>query len=435
MMLSLMTIGRVRTLQLLGLLLALAGLIGYWMTGGVTRTVLTKEQKELLKITDGFHASFVVAGKDIHYDPGESTPVYDDQGQIVAWNYSGTRTSDGTNTDTILYVQMIGNDMTVVALPRDLYLSGWKTRVNAMYAYQGAEGLKKSVEEIIGLPIDYYAIIDTDIFKDFVNALDGVEVNIQNPMHYDDNAGDLHIHFDPGLQTLDGQDVIEFVRFRHTARGDRDRLDNVKTLSYAMLARLKELNLGTALKLPELISAFFDNVETNVDPALAQQLLRRLQSLTLKQMATLPGEDGRVAGIGAVVTYDRERVEGFLAKTFGGEAREFIKAPQLTLLITNRSSVEGLEEDYKARLISMGLSEEQIVTRQGEPEPTLTRILATENHWQDAEYFTSLLQTGRQQIDSLPDFKRSSIDLELVLGQDVITTGLMPQDSEIRTER
>jgi hypothetical protein len=184
-----------------------------------------------------------------------------------------------------------------------------------------------------------------------------------------------------------------------------------------------------------LMKAFFDNVETNVDPALAQQLIRRIQGLTIKQMATLPGEDGRINGIGAVVTYDRERVESFLAETFGGEARDFSKAPGVRLLITNRSSLAGLEEQYKERLISMGLSEEQIVTRQAEPEPTLTRILATEDYWQEAEYFTSLLQTGRQQIDSIPTFEGQTVDLELVLGEDVVMTALNAQDVEVRTER
>jgi LCP family protein required for cell wall assembly len=423
MMFWFMTLGRVRLFQLLGLLLAIIGLIGYWLSGGVQHTTLSEAQKKLLNIDKGFHASFLIAGKDIHYDQDKSSPVYDDKGEIIAWNYTGSRSANGTNTDTILYVQLIGNEVTVVAVPRDLYLDGWKTRINGIYGRksQGAQGLKQAMEEVLGLPIDYYAIINTDIFEDFVDALDGVEVNIKEPMHYDDNAGNLHIHFDAGLRRLDGEDAVKFVRYRHTARGDRDRLDNVKSLAYAMLARIKELNVGTALKLPELMSAFFDNVETNIDPQLAQQLMRRVQALTIKQMASLQGEDARVEGIGAVVAYDRERVERFLAETFGGTPRDFSEVPQVTFLITNRSTIENLEEQYKARLVAMGIPEDSILTRQATSEPTLTRLLATETSWQDAEYFTSLLQTGRQQIDSLKSFDDQKIDLELILGSDVAT--------------
>lgn len=415
-----MTLGRVRITQFLGILIALAGLIGYWFSGGVQRTMLSANQKGLLGIDDEFNASFVMAGKDIHYDPNKSTPVYNDDGEIVAWNYTGSRNADGFNTDTILYVQMIGSEVTVVAIPRDLHMKGWKNRINGMYGRGGAEALEAAVEEVLNLPVDYYVVIDSDIFEDFVDALGGVDVNIKEPMHYDDNAGNLHIHFAAGLQTLDGKDALKFVRYRHTARGDRDRLDNVKILAYAMLTRIKELNVGMTLKLPELSKAFFDNVETNIDPKLTQQLLRHIQNLSIKQMATLPGEDGRVNNIGAVVTFDRERVEGFLAETFGGTPRDFAKAPEGTLLITNRSNVEGLEERYKARLVAMGLDEASILTRQATPEPTLTRLLVTESHWQDSEYFTSLLQTGRQQIDSLRSFDGKKIGLELVLGSDAV---------------
>lgn len=435
-MLWFMTLGRIRLFQLLGLLLAILGLIGYWMSGGVQRTTLSKAQKDLLNIDKGFHASFVIAGKDIHYDRDKSEPVYNQKGDIV-WNYTGGRNADGTNTDTILYVQIIGNDVTVVAVPRDLYLDGWTTRINGIYGRkgQGAQGLKQAMEEVLGLPIDYYAIINTDIFEEFVDALDGIEVNIKEPMDYDDNAGNLHIHFDAGLQRLDGEDAVKFVRFRHTARGDRDRLDNVKTLAYAMLARIKELHVGTALKLPELMNAFFDNVETNIDPQLAQQFMRRAQTLTIKQMASLQGEDARVEGIGAVVAYDRERVEGFLAQTFGGTPRDFSEAPEATLLITNRSTIEGLEDQYKARLVAMGIAEDSILTRQATSEPTLTRLLVTETSWQDAEYFTSLLQTGRQQIDSLKSFDGQIIDLELILGSDVATYPFDISRLEVISER
>ena len=54
----------------------------------------------------------------------KSDPVYNSDGEIIAWNYSGSRSADGSNTDTILYVQMIGHDVTVIAVPRDLYVPG-----------------------------------------------------------------------------------------------------------------------------------------------------------------------------------------------------------------------------------------------------------------------------------------------------------------------
>jgi LCP family protein required for cell wall assembly len=195
-----------RWLQLLGLLLAASGLVGFWMNRDVPRAQLTEVQRELLGIQSGdLHLSFVVAGRDRMYYQDMSTPVYGRDGSIVAWNYRGPRSADGTNTDTILYVSVVNDDVTLIAIPRDLYLDPWQTRINAMYHYQGAEGLRRTVEEILGVPIDYYAVINLDVFEHVVEALGGVEVDVPHRMRYVDVAGGLDIDLQPGSQTLDGK--------------------------------------------------------------------------------------------------------------------------------------------------------------------------------------------------------------------------------------
>jgi polyisoprenyl-teichoic acid--peptidoglycan teichoic acid transferase len=419
---------RGRLLQLLGILTALLGLIGYWLTRDVP-TAISQPHCELLGMEncEDFRASLVVAGRDIFYEPDKSEPVYNDAGKIVAWEYSGVKTANGTQTDTILYVNIIGDNITAIALPRDIYLPHLDRRINSVYAKYKGDGLRKAAEEIVGLPVDYYAVINTDIFEDFVDALGGVEVNIREPMNYDDNAGGLHIHFDPGIQTLSGKDAVKFVRYRNTARGDYDRLDNVKTLGYAMLHKVQAMNVGAALKLPELISVVFENVDTNATPALVSHLTTRLQGLHLEQTATLPTfEEGRH------LSYNVEEVETFIAELFGGKGRTFEEAPELTLLITNRSGVEGLAEKYKERLGLMGISEDALLTTDEPTDPTPSRLLATSKHWQEAEYFSSLLQIGKQQLDSLDTFRRQQIDLELVLGEDAKDSLFATQLDEVR---
>jgi polyisoprenyl-teichoic acid--peptidoglycan teichoic acid transferase len=418
---------RGRLLQILGIVVALAGLSGYWLTRDVP-TIISQPHCELLGMEDcqDFRASFVVAGRDIFYEPDKSEPVYNDAGKIVAWEYSGVKTANGTQTDTILYVNIIGDNITAIALPRDIYLPHLDRRINSVYAKYKGDGLRKAVEEIVGLPVEYYAVINTDIFEDFVDALGGVEVNIKEPMDYDDNAGGLHIHFDPGIQTLDGKDAVKFVRYRNTARGDYDRLDNVKTLGYAMLHKVQAMNVGAALKLPELINVVFENVDTNATPALVSHLTTRLQGLHLGQTATLPTfEEGRH------LNYDVEEVETFIAELFGGKGRTFEEAPELTLLITNRSGVDGLAESYKDRLKLMGISEDRVLTTDEATDPTPSRLLATTKHWQEADYFAGLLQIGKQQLDSLDRFRKQEIDLELVLGEDAKNSLFATQLGEV----
>lgn len=410
-----MSLRNARLLQLAGLIIAVVGLAGFWLNRDIPKTDLTEEQLEVLGIDpvekgEVFHASFVVAGRD--YDISSyASPCRYVNGNCVRDKVGKFRL--GNRTDTILYVNIIGDKLTMIAIPRDIYLPQWQAKINEMYGYQGAEGLQESVEEIVNLPVDYYAIINIDIFEDFVDALDGVDINIPYRMYYQDAAAGLTIDFKEGPAHLDGEDAAKFVRYRETFRGDYDRIDNVKRLAYAMLARIKELHVRTAFKTPELASAFFSNIETNASPALIQKLIPRLSKLSL-EAATLPTLE--VEG-SSRLELEPLKIERFLANTFGGEARVFTQAPEVNLLITNRSGVDGLEAFYKERLVTMGVPKDRIITREASVDPGDTLLLTTSEYWQDADYYTNLFGTTKQQIDRFTPAGGKEIGLELVLGE------------------
>lgn len=416
-----MSLRNARLLQLLGLVVAVVGLCGFWLTRDVPRSELSAEQQELIGLSpedqDVFRASFVLAGRD--YDIAE----YASACRWVRGECIRDRVGEfqlGNRTDTIIYVSILGDRITMINIPRDIYLPQWQAKINEMYAYQQAEGLAESVEDILELPVDYYAIISIDIFKELVDALGGVEVNVPYDMYYRDAAANFVIDLEAGSQRLDGEQAAGFVRYRHTVRGDYDRIDNVKRLAYAMLARVKELNVRAAFKAPELIDALFSNVETNASPALVRSLLPRLQNLQI-EAATLPTYE--IEG-STQLAIDPAEVETFLASTFGGKARDFAEAPEATLLITNQSGEAGLESQYRERLVAMGVPEERIITREASDDPAPTRLLTTAEHWQDADYYTVLLQTGKQQIDRLAAVEGRAIDLELILGEDAVRSSL-----------
>jgi len=406
-----------RLVQLLGLIVALSGLAGHWLTRDAERTELGIQQRELLGIEeDVFVASFVIAGRDLLYGEGESTPIYGSGGAIVGWEFDGLVSSRGVNTDTILYVNVIGANVTLIAIPRDVFVGGGTSRINGTLAREGAEGLVRRVEALVGLPIDYYAIIDLTIFQRIVDALGGVEVNVPERMYYRDVAGGLTIDLQPGPQLLDGQAASEFVRYRQFRRGDIDRLDNVKLLAYAMLAKVKQLNVRAVSAVPNLVSTFFEQVETNASPALARRMLPLLSDLEIRS-ATLPSvEVERDGHLGLLA--DPVQVERFLAETFGGTARTFREAPEGTLLISDRSGRDGLGAWYRERLVALGVPEDRVLLREGSFEPSGTRVLATAGSWTDADFYTGLLGTGKQQVESLAPQSGRIVDMELVLGGD-----------------
>ncbi len=411
-------------MQLLGLAVALAGLVGFWVTRDAERTELGRQQRELLGVEEDVPvASFVVAGRDLLYGEGESEPIYGDGGAIVGWRFDGQVSNRGVNTDTILYVNVIDADVTMIAIPRDLFVGEGTRRINGVFAREGTDGLVRRVEAIVGLPIDYYAIVDLDIFQSVVDALGGVEVNVPERMYYRDVAGGLTIDLQPGPQLLDGQAASEFVRYRQFRRGDIDRLDNVKRLAYAMLAKLKALNVRAVSVVPDLVSTFFEQVETNASPALVRRMLPRLGELEIRS-ATLPTvEVERNEALGLVV--DPAEVQAFLAATFGGTARAFREAPERTLLISDRSGRDELGAWYRERLIALGAPEDRVLLREGSFDPSGTRVLATAESWTDADYYAGLLGTGKQQVEALPPYTGVAVDMELVLGGDAFAISPM----------
>ncbi len=419
--------------MMLGLLLALAGLAGFWLTRDVHRSPLSKAQRRLLGIKGNtFHVSFVVAGRDILYTKAKADPIYGKGGKIVGWNYHGQVSTAGVNTDTILYLDITGDNMTMIAIPRDVFLFDLGYRINGLYARDGPDALRRRVSSILGVPVDYYAIIKLDIFQHLVDALGGVNVDVPYAMNYDDNAAGLHIHFQPGPQHMDGQQVAEFVRYRHTPRGDIDRLDNVKRLAYALMTRLKELNVRAVTKVPSLVDTFFSDVQTNATPALVRQLASRVGSLKLKETATLPTTEVQVKGEGTALRVDPQDVNAFLAETFGGTPRTFSKAPDATLLITNHSGKPGLENWFRTRLEALGVPSKDIMVRsEAGVDPTPSRLLATTATWNDADYYTSLLHTGKQQVDHLDRYDGRGVGLELVLGSDA--SAMVPTGAKVAT--
>ena len=404
-----------RWLQVLGVVVVAVGLLGFWLARDLDRAPLSEAQRALLGLAAGEeHISFVIAGRDRLYLPDLSTPVYNAQGTIVGWNYRGPRGLDGVNTDTILYASLRNDELTLIAIPRDLYLESLGSRINVVHYRHGAETLREVVGSLLGLPVDYHVIINLDIFKHVVDALGGVEVNVPYRMRYVDVAGGLDINLHAGPQRLDGVQAADFVRYRETLRGDYDRIDRIKTLAFAMLAQVRGLGVRAFTVVPEIVDALIEDIETNANPALLLELLPRLPRLQL-QAATLPTVE--LEQVSYLYT-DPLAVERFLAATFGGEARVWREAPAATLHIVDRSGREGVGEAYLAHLVEMGVPASRLLLSSGASDPGGSRLVAVADHWQDADYYVDLFDVGKQQIDRLPTEAGREVAMQLILGSD-----------------
>lgn len=127
---------------------------------------------------------------------------------------------------------------TILNFPRDSYVDvpgRGMQRINTSCFFGGPDLMVRTVTQLTGIPVQYYAITEFSHFRALTEELGGVEVNIPYPMHDPVGSG---ANFEPGLKILAGEEALRFNRNRHaTPAGDFSRTENQATF---MLSALKK---------------------------------------------------------------------------------------------------------------------------------------------------------------------------------------------------
>ena len=185
-------------------------------------------------------------------------------------------------TDTIMVVGLDARagSAKILSIPRDLHLSipGYgEDRINTanvygyLYDFEGGGPglLRDTVEANFGIPVDGYLMFDFRAFQEVIDALGGIEVDVQKPLHDtrypDPRPGDPYayktIHFDAGVQHMDGQRALEYARSRMST-SDFDRARRQQLILLAV--REKALNLGAIPSWPSLARIVLDAAKTDL---------------------------------------------------------------------------------------------------------------------------------------------------------------------------
>ncbi len=168
----------------------------------------------------------------------------------VDYNYDSKaqRYTKGARSDTILLlrVEPLGKSLSMMSLPRDLYVAIGKNalygheRINAAFSYGGVQLARETVEQVTGLKIDHHVVVKSDVVADLVDAIGGVPIHVDKQMDWDDNWAGLHIHLKPGDQVLSGTDAVGYCRFRRDEEGDFGRIRRQQKFLGALLKELKK---------------------------------------------------------------------------------------------------------------------------------------------------------------------------------------------------
>lgn len=166
----------------------------------------------------------------------------------------------------------------MLSIPRDTFVGKNKAKasgnnkINALYTVKGVEATVEAVEEITGMSIDYYAVINNQVVIDLVNIIGGVEFDVPINMNYDDKTQNLHIHLNKGKQVLNGDQAEQLLRFRHnnngssysTEYGDND-FGRMKTQRAFMIEVIKQtLKITNITHIKTIMTTIFENLETDI---------------------------------------------------------------------------------------------------------------------------------------------------------------------------
>ena len=218
----------------------------------------------------------------------------------------GTHRSD---TIFVLGVNPSKKKIMMLSIPRDtrVLIEEKGRKINEILPRYGEPTLRAILEDLLKIKITRKVEIGFESFISVVDAIGGVDINIEKPMHYDDNWGNLHIHFNPGMNHLNGQDALRYVRFRKDAMADLGRIKRQQDFVKAVIKKI--FSPATIVRLPSIIETAFKHIKTDFTLQEILTLAKGFDSFDVKfSTMSLPGEARYVDKISFFMPYAEEAV-------------------------------------------------------------------------------------------------------------------------------
>ncbi len=243
-----------------------------------------------LKGESGGRVNILLAG-DSADQPGHGGAILTDSILVLSIN---------TKNDTA-FLLSIPRDL-LVHLPPGNYPGGTWQKINAAndmsgfsesgYPHGGMGALTYVIENDLGIPIDYYGLMDYGAFKDAVNAVGGVRVDIQSPDPYGLYDPNTNLNLPNGWVSLNGQEALNLARARGDGPGaygfpssDFDRTEHQRQIFIAVVQKAKTLGfLSNPVKVSDLFNTLGNNFQTNLSLADVLRLVKITKSMNLSKI-------------------------------------------------------------------------------------------------------------------------------------------------------
>ncbi|PLT35718.1 LCP family protein [Bacillus sp. V5-8f] len=259
----------------LTLLLFILGGTGYW-----AYDILTSSQEASKKIYEAYEPSHRDEDIRISKEPFSVLLAGID-------NQGGARRADML---MLVTVNPKTEQVFMLSIPRDsrVYVpeKGYKTKINHTYGYKG--GIKSTIEvteELLDVPIDYFVTTNFQGFRDIVDTLGGITVDV--PFTFREvMTGGKYKTFYKGPMELNGNEALAYVRMRKKdPKGDLGRNERQQQVIKEIIG--KSTSFGSIIKIDDVMNDLGENVKTNIRPSRMLEFVRLYQNIKDGQIENL----------------------------------------------------------------------------------------------------------------------------------------------------
>lgn len=387
-------------------------------------------------LTGGSQLLKALPGLNVNALKGEG----DGRINVLLLGIGGSKHPGGQLSDTIMVasIDSKNKEAAFLSIPRDLYVSYPKPltgagKINAVHAYGeqqkspggGPELMKKTVDNLLDLPIQYFIRVDFDGFRQLVDSIGGVTVNVEKALYDPLFPAANMVDYEPfsvpvGLQNFDGKTALKYARSRETT-SDFDRARRQQQIISAIKEKIltSRIVLNPA-KILELTSIVGNHVKTDMTVGELQRLFSIAKDIPHDKIIS------RVLDTAAGgPLYSESTEQGYFIMPRDPTGQEiktiahnifkdpFVSSENATIEIQNASSINGAGSILQQELTALGYKVNKLEKASVLSETTQIIDLTSGKKPISLNYLTNRLQAKRVTTNVI-----SQSDFIIIIGND-----------------
>lgn len=335
-----------------------------------------------------------------------------------------------TRSDTmiVLTVDPTTKSAGMLSLPRDLWVpipGQGENKINTAHFFgevqkkgNGPALAKKTVQDLLGVPIHYYAKVDFKGFEKLIDMVGGITIDVEKPVkdneYPTENYGVQRVYIPAGVQRMDGKTALRYARSRHA---DTDFNRNTRQQKVILAARQQAMRLDLLPKLPGMLGVMLQSVQTDLsanDLLALARMAREVDSNSIVSQSIDGTMTTDVNGDGTILKLRRDATARVINEVFhsGSVRKEAAK-----IEVQNGTGRAGLAASTADLLKNSGYSVVRIGNADGEYRETV--ILDYSGKKATAEAIAQLLKVAVKNVRSVVSTGEEEADILVILGQDV----------------